>query len=89
MLSPPGRSRATTCCRKLPADPRTAKDPRHWRALAEGEVPEGWPLITFVTMPGMMTSGGPDHRRLRGLVAQAFTPRRVAALRPRVEALAA
>lgn len=88
MVSPPLRSRATTCCRKLPADPRTAKDPRHWRALAEGEVPEGWPL-TFVTMPGMMTADGPDHRPLRGLVAQPFTPRRVAALRPLVEALVA
>lgn len=50
---------------ELPADPRTAKDPRHWRALAEGEVPEGWPLITFVTVPGMMTADGaaPPGRR--------------------------
>ncbi len=30
---------------------------------------------------------GVDHRRLRGLVSQAFTPRRVATLRPRVEAM--
>jgi len=30
---------------------------------------------------------GPRHRRLRGLVAKAFTPRRVEALRPRCEAL--
>jgi len=30
---------------------------------------------------------GADHRRLRGLVSQAFTPRRVAKLRPRVEAM--
>ena len=30
---------------------------------------------------------GVDHRRLRGLVSQAFTPRRVEALRPRVEAV--
>ena len=30
---------------------------------------------------------GARHRRLRGLVSKAFTPRRVAALRPRVESL--
>ena len=29
----------------------------------------------------------PDHARLRGLVARAFTPRRIAALQPRIEAL--
>jgi len=32
---------------------------------------------------------GPRHRRLRSLVSKAFTPRRVEALRPRVEALVA
>lgn len=31
---------------------------------------------------------GPDHRRLRGLISKAFTPRRVAALRPRLEEVA-
>lgn len=34
----------------------------------------------------LLTMDGPDHRRLRGLVAKAFTPRRVEALRPRLEA---
>ncbi len=36
----------------------------------------------------MLTRDGEDHRRLRALVQQAFTPKRVAALRPRVQALA-
>ena len=31
---------------------------------------------------------GPDHKRLRGLVAKAFTRRRVLALRPRLESIA-
>jgi len=36
----------------------------------------------------MLNRDGEDHRRLRALVQQAFTPRRVAALRPRVQELA-
>lgn len=35
----------------------------------------------------MLNRDGDDHRRLRGLVQQAFTPRRVSALLPRIEAV--
>ncbi|MFF2662792.1 cytochrome P450, partial [Kitasatospora sp. NPDC058032] len=73
---------------ELLADPRVGKDPQLWTTFREGRLPEGWPLITFVTVPGMITADGEDHRRLRGLVTQAFTPRRVAALQPTVEARA-
>ncbi|MET8700968.1 cytochrome P450 [Kitasatospora sp. NPDC004723] len=73
---------------ELLADPRVGKDPQLWTTFREGRLPEGWPLITFVTVPGMITADGEDHRRLRGLVTQAFTPRRVAALQPAVEARA-
>jgi cytochrome P450 len=38
---------------------------------------------------GMLDREPPDHTRLRRLVSQAFTPRRVEALRPTVERLAA
>ncbi|MCM2579922.1 cytochrome P450 family protein [Streptomyces meridianus] len=66
-------------------DPRFAKNPLHWRALAEGEVPPGWPLMTFIVNKGMTTADGAEHRRLRGPVTRAFTPRRVEALRPHIE----
>lgn len=36
----------------------------------------------------MLNKDGDDHRRLRNLVSQAFTPKRVADLRPRVQAIA-
>jgi cytochrome P450 len=37
--------------------------------------------------PSFLSLDPPDHSRLRGLVAKAFTPRRVEALRPRMEAI--
>lgn len=67
--------------------PQVAKNARHFTALREGRIGEGWPLLTFATVPGMTTADGDDHRRLRSLAARAFTPRRVAELRPRVEEL--
>jgi cytochrome P450 len=36
----------------------------------------------------LLTKEGEDHRRLRSLVTQAFTPRRIAGLRPRIQAIA-
>ncbi len=73
----------------LLADPRIAKDPRHWGAMREGRVPRDWPLLAMVTVPGMTTADGDDHRRLRSLVSRGFTPRRVEALRPHVESTVA
>ncbi len=69
--------------------PDVAKGPQHFTALAEGRIPEGWPLLTFATVPGMITADGADHRRLRTLVSSAFTARRVEELRPRVETVTA
>ncbi|MYS08425.1 cytochrome P450 [Streptomyces sp. SID6041] len=71
------------------AHPDVAKGPQHFTALAEGRIPDGWPLRTFATVPGMITADGADHRRLRTLVSRAFTARRVELLRPRVEAVTA
>ncbi|MFD8211242.1 cytochrome P450 [Streptomyces sp. NPDC059695] len=69
--------------------PDVAKGPGHFTALTEGRIPDGWPLRTFATVPGMTTADGADHRRLRTLVSSAFTARRVEELRPRVETVTA
>ncbi|MFD7666140.1 cytochrome P450 [Streptomyces sp. NPDC059788] len=69
--------------------PEVAKSACHFAALSEGRIPPGWPLTTFATVEGMTTADGADHRRLREPVVKALSPRRVAALRPRVERLTA
>ncbi|MEU6959527.1 cytochrome P450 family protein [Streptomyces chrestomyceticus] len=69
--------------------PEVAKDACHFAALREGRIPPGWQLTTFATVDGMTTADGADHRRLREPVVKALSPRRVAALRPRVERLTA
>ncbi|WP_328405832.1 cytochrome P450 [Streptomyces sp. NBC_00390] len=71
------------------AHPDVAKGARHFAALQAGEIPDGWPLKTFATVQGMTTADDADHRRLRALVSKAFTARRVAGLRPRIEAVTA
>ncbi len=55
--------------------PDVAKDARHFAALREGRIAEGWPLATFATVRGTTTADGDDHRGLRSLVSRAFTPR--------------
>ncbi|MFB8182692.1 cytochrome P450 [Streptomyces sp. NPDC055966] len=67
--------------------PEVAKDARHFTALREGRIGPGWPMLTFATVRGMTTADGDDHRRLRSLVSRAFTPGRVAEVRPRIEEL--
>jgi cytochrome P450 len=65
------------------ADPRLAKDPR--------KLYPGWeppPMAAMLSLH-MLNLDPPDHTRLRRLVQRAFTARRVEALRPRVEEVAA
>ncbi|WP_435192044.1 cytochrome P450 family protein [Streptomyces sp. bgisy126] len=74
--------------RKLLTDPRLVKDIDVWGAWQRGEIPLDWPLIGLAN-PGksMLTVDGEEHRRLRTLVAQALTARRVERLRAGIEAL--
>jgi cytochrome P450 len=64
------------------------KDINVWGAWQRGEIAPDWPLIGLAN-PGrsMLTVDGADHRRLRTLVAQALTPRRVERMRGRITEL--
>ncbi|MEU9099811.1 cytochrome P450 [Streptomyces sp. NPDC048361] len=58
------------------ADPRLAKD---WRGLADED------RVDLPAGANMLETDPPQHTRLRKLVAREFTPRRIEALRPRVQ----
>ncbi|WP_369213027.1 cytochrome P450 family protein [Streptomyces flavofungini] len=74
--------------RRLLTDKRLVKDINVWGAWRRGEIPADWPLIGLAN-PGrsMLTVDGEEHRRMRSLVAQALTPRRVERLRERITEL--
>ena len=55
----------------------------------EGMVPQAFRPVAHVFQRWLGGMDAPDHRRLRAVLAKAFTPRRIAALRPRVESLTA
>ena len=61
------------------------KDPATWSSVfppPPGVDPAALPP------PTMLTTDPPDHTRLRGLVSQAFTPRAIRRLEPRIEEIA-
>ncbi|QXE35510.1 cytochrome P450 [Streptomyces sp. GMY02] len=66
---------------------QVSKDPnQHWPAWMNGEHRDTW-LRNWVGVTNMFTAYGPDHRRLRKLVAPAFTARRTAGMASRVEGI--
>lgn len=70
------------------ADPRMAKDVRHWRAFGAGEVPMTGD-VAVAARRNILSTDPPGHTRLRRVLASAFTPRRIEALRPWVTAIVA
>jgi cytochrome P450 len=67
-------------------DPRLSKDMLAALDADPDVVDEGLPGPAFARH--MLGVDPPDHTRLRGLVAAAFAPSRIAALQPRIERLA-
>ncbi|WP_055557726.1 cytochrome P450 [Streptomyces sp. NBRC 110028] len=70
----------------LLTSPDVSKDGRaHYPAFEE--TTKTWPLALWIEVQSMLTAYGADHRRLRRMVSPAFSARRIAKLKPTIEAM--
>ncbi|MEN8649091.1 cytochrome P450 [Streptomyces sp. 21So2-11] len=71
----------------LLTDDRVSKDPnQHWPAWMNGEHHDTW-ISNWVGVTNMFTAYSTGHRRLRKLIAPAFTARRTTTMKPRIEGI--
>ncbi|WP_280397179.1 cytochrome P450 family protein [Nocardia carnea] len=72
--------------RQLLTDTRLVKDHTQWNLWQSGVVTREWPLIGMIDAGrSMFTVDGAEHRRLRIKTTRALAPRRLGALRPKIE----
>jgi cytochrome P450 len=69
-------------------DPTQAPDPKALEGLAQMADGLGFNPIEMMTTPSVIASDPPNHSRLRNIVNRGFTPRRIAALEPRLREIA-
>jgi cytochrome P450 len=72
---------------RFTVDPGTIAGGMNIRAALADQAESSAPQ-TFFTGKSMLFVDDPDHRRLRGLVSKAFTPKYMESLRPRVQEIA-
>ncbi|MEU6083436.1 cytochrome P450 [Streptomyces sp. NPDC047108] len=72
---------------RLVTDSRVSRNPRHWSSWPEAILanPAAHWILPYIGVTHMMSTEAEDHRRLRNLVAPAFSARRTALMKPVVE----
>ncbi|TNE45688.1 MAG: cytochrome P450 [Deltaproteobacteria bacterium] len=73
--------------KSLLSDKRLVKDPTNVQGNRRARRAMWIPKFAQPLMNNMLTMDDPDHRRLRSLVQQAFTPKRVASLAPIIQSI--